>query len=237
MIVKKPYSITAIIKTTPDVTFFKFKAVDGSKLDFEPGMFIMLAHKDEQTGVEIARAFSLASSPNAETIDFMISMVHGRFTSYLDTAKVGDIYYVTGPHGQFKLDSTENKKVLFLAGGTGIAPFLSMFYYIKEKGFHIDINTLYSVRHPDEIILKEELDKLTHDLNMKTVITVTRPDNAENWLGEKGHINSEMISRNIPDFAERECYICGPLNFVKALKAALTELNISNDRIKADVWG
>lgn len=236
MVTKKPYRITEIIKTTPEVTLFKFKSVDGTTLDFEPGMFIMLAHRDPQTGVEIARAFSLASAPGSQTVDFTISMIHGRFTSNLDDAKVGDVYYVTGPHGQFKLDPAKTK-VLFLAGGTGIAPFLSMFYYIIDRGLKFDIDVVYSVRHPDEIILKEELERLTTALNINMVITVTRPENTEGWTAEKGHIDSAMISRHVADVTSRECYVCGPLAFVKAMKEALAALNVPKEEVKADVWG
>ncbi len=236
MIVKKPYSIAQIVKTTPEVTLFKFRSVDGGTLDFDPGMFVMLTHRDQQTGTEIARAFSLASPPGGQTIDFTISMIHGRFTSKLDSAKDGDIYYVTGPYGQFKLDSTRTK-VLFLAGGTGIAPFLSMFYFIKEKALQFDIAVVYSVRHPDEIILKEELEALSKELKINMAVTVTRQENTEGWHGEKGHIDSAMISRHVPDVTQRECYVCGPLAFVKAMKDALGALDVPKEEVKADVWG
>ncbi len=237
MIVKKPYAIVELFNTAKDVDVLRLKAIDDATLSFDPGMFVMLIYKDSVSGAEISRAFSLASSPDSKTLDFIIAMIHGQFTSKLDVAKPGDVLYVSGPHGQFKFDANKDKKVLFLAGGTGLAPFISMLRLIREKNLQIDVNLIYSIKHPDEIILKEELESYVKDLGMKMTITVTRDDGAESWTGEKGHIDANMISRHAPDFLERGAYICGPLNFVKAMKDALVSIKYPADKISADVWG
>jgi Na+-transporting NADH:ubiquinone oxidoreductase subunit F len=237
MIIKKPYVIASIEKTTPGVTIFGLRAQDGSRLGFEPGMFVMLFYRDPATGAEINRAFSFASDPSEDTIDFAIAMINGRFTSKLDTAKIGDVFYVTGPYGQFKLDTTKDKKVLFIAGGTGIAPFLSMLRHIKKSNIDMDIGVIYSTKHPSEIIRKSELEEFTEALKLRLVVTVTRPDGLEGWEGEKGHIDADMIKRHFPDVLDRGCYICGPLGFIKALKAALASIGMPEAGIKADVWG
>ena len=239
MISKKPYVISGIIKETPDVTLFKFKAQDGSTLGFDPGMFIMLHYKNPQTGEEIGRAFSLASRPDDTELEFAISMIHGKFTSKLDDAKIGDVYYVTGPYGQFKYTPDENKKVLFVAGGTGLAPFLSMLRLIGEKKYDTDVELIYSIRHPGEIIRKQELEDYKSSMHFNYLVTVTRQETDEDrlWQGEHGHIDSQMIGRHILDTPERTCYICGPLKFTKAIEAALISLGVDKKNIKADVWG
>ncbi|MDE1856135.1 MAG: FAD-dependent oxidoreductase [Candidatus Micrarchaeota archaeon] len=239
MITKKPYVISEIIKETPDVNIFRYTAQDGSTLSFDPGMFIMLYYKNPQTGEEIGRAFSIASRPDDKYLEFAISMIHGRFTSKLDYAKVGDLYYVSGPHGQFKYTATENKKVLFVAGGTGVAPFLSMLRMIEEKKYDTDVKLIYSTRHPDEIIRKGELDGYQSTLNFKYVVTVTRQETDADraWQGEKGHIDAAMIQKYVSDPTERTCYVCGPLKFTKAIEAALISLGVDKKNIKADVWG
>ncbi len=236
MITKVPYRIAEIIKETPNVTIFRFQSVDGTKLDFTPGMFVMLNYKDPATGQMIARAFSIASVPGTDTLEFFISMVHGRFTSKLDYAKVGDIYYVSGPYGQFKLDNS-HKKVLFIAGGTGLAPFMSMLRYINANHLDVDSILLYSVRYPNEIIRKSELEGFEKEMTFKAVVTVSRPQEGDGWTGEKGHIDSNMIARHVNDIGERECYICGPLAFTKAMGDALLSLNVESSRIRMDVWG
>ena len=234
---QKPYVITNIIRETPDVNIYSFRAQDGTRLDFEPGMFVMITYSNPAANEKITRAFSIASVPESDTMEFFIGMVHGRFTSKLETAKVGDIYYFTGPHGQFKFRPSNGDKVSFIAGGTGLAPFMSMLRYIKEKGLDTDVNLLYSVRYPNEVLRKGELDGFVNSLKMKMTVTVTRSDGAEGWAGEKGRIDSEMIKRAIPDLENRTTFICGPLGFVKAVKEHLKSLGYPDDKIRADVWG
>ncbi len=229
--------ITDMIKETPDVTLFRFEPEDKTRMDFEPGMFVMVAYVDPATKEKTARAFSIASAPSQDFLEFYISMVHGKLTSRLENAKVGERYYITGPYGQFKFSPDADRKVLFLAGGTGLAPFMSMLREIKLLSSGNDVSMLYSVKYPNEVIRKSELAELGSQINLKTHITVTRPQPGDGWTGQTGHIDSEMIKRYAPDFAERMTYICGPLNFAQAMKDALMALGVPSERIKSDVWG
>ena len=237
LINQKAYAVAEILHDTPDVDVFKFRADDSYRLKFDPGMFVMLTYSNKETNEKITRAFSLASEPEGETVDFFIHMIHGRITSKMEGAKVGDTYYITGPYGQFKFRPEEDKKVLFIAGGTGLAPFMSMLKYIDKLKSGTDVILLYSIRFPNEIIRKPELEMLEKSMGMKMVISVTRPQENDGWNGEKGHIDDAMISRHVNDIMDRTTYICGPLPFVKAMKDALAKLNVPNQKIKADVWG
>lgn len=236
-IMQKPYVISEIIHETPDVDTFRYKAQDGTKLSFDPGMFVMITYSNPETKEKIARAFSIASAPNSDTLEFFVHMIHGRFTSYLDTAKIGDTYLMSGPYGQFRFVPNEDKKVLFIAGGTGLAPMMSMLRYVENLNSDNDIVLIYSVRFPNEIIRKEELEGLEKKLKMKLVVTVTRPQDGDGWTGEKGHIGQEMIRKYAPDYKERKVYVCGPLAFTKAMQEVCTSLEIPSSMVKADVWG
>jgi glycine betaine catabolism B len=230
-------TITEMSKETPDVVLFRFESQDKIKMGFDPGMFVMIAYVDPATKEKTARAFSIASAPSQDFLEFYISMVHGKLTSKLENAKIGDSYYITGPYGQFKFSPSADKKVLFLAGGTGLAPFMSMLREMKLLSSGNDVSMIYSVKYPNEIIRKSELAELGSQINLKTHITVTRPQPGDGWTGQTGHIDSEMIKRYAPDFAERMTYICGPLNFAQAMKDALMALGVPSERIKSDVWG
>jgi glycine betaine catabolism B len=233
----KLYRIVDIIRETPDVNIFKFKADDATRIGFSPGMFMMVTCVKSGTNEKITRAFSLASLPDSDTLDFFISMVHGKFTSNLDTAKIGDGYLMTGAYGNFKFDKQNDKKVLFIAGGTGLAPFMSMLRQIKEEKLGTDVSLLYSVRFPPEIIRKGELEEMESQIGLKTVVTVTRHVDGDGWTGEGGHIDQNMIIKYSPDVKERVTYVCGPLGFVKAVKDALIAIGCAPEKIKVDVWG
>ncbi len=237
MIIDKPYVLAEIKKITPLVTSFSFKAHDGTGIDFVPGMFAMLKYKNGVTQENIARAFSMANMPSSESLEFLISLIHGRLTSKLETAKVGDVYYISAPYGQFKFDTESNNKLLFLAGGTGIAPFLSMLRFLEKNGTKADCVMIYSVKYGNEVICKEELEKMQKDMGIRLSVTVTRPTEGDGWTGETGHINADMIKKYAPDFSERVCYICGPPAFVTALKGDLQSLNVDSKQIKAEMWG
>ena len=237
MIIKKPYTLTEIVKLTPLVSSFKFKAQDGTEIDFVPGMFAMLQYKDPNTGEEIARAFSIANPPPSAELEFLIALIHGKFTSKLDTAKVGDLYYVSAPYGQFKFDINSGSKFLFVAGGTGLAPFLSMLRGVEKNGQKIDCKMVYSVRYPDEVINKEELLEMEARMGMKTTVTVTRPKEGDGWTGEKGHVDANMMLRSVPDLKDRVSYVCGPPAFVKAVKDGLLSLGVEERSIHAEMWG
>ncbi|MDE1823804.1 MAG: FAD-dependent oxidoreductase, partial [Candidatus Micrarchaeota archaeon] len=189
----------------------------------------------------LAKSFSIASDPASAVMElYIVKRSHMgtalEHTSHFVDAGIGDSYYVKGPYGQFRFIPSENRKVLFVAGGTGLAPFVSMLRQIDRLKSGNDVDLLYSVKYPTEIIRKEELGQLAKSINLKATITVTRPQPTDNWSGEKGHIDAEMIRRHSQDVAERACYICGPPAFVKAIKDALVSLGVKPERISADVW-
>lgn len=237
MILNKPYTLTAIDKTTKDVTTFTFKAQDGSSIDFSPGMFAMLTYVDKGTGQKISRAFSIANSPPSQELKFFISMIGGQITSKLAQAKIGDEYLISAPYGQFKLDPDFGEKLLFLAGGTGLAPFFSMLKYIIASGKKPDIELIYSVKYPYDIIEQKELEAMVAQLGGRLTVTVTRPAEGDGWTGNKGRVDAALISKCAPDVKERVSYICGPPLFVKALKEGLVSLGVPEKEIKAEMWG
>ncbi len=236
-VVKKLYEIIVSRPDTPEVQLVRMKAVDGTAMNFDAGMFVMVYGVDASGKECIGRAFSIASEPSAPEMEFFVVKEHGGHVSHFTETKPGDMYNVAGPHGQFKFVPGVDKKVLFIAGGTGLAPFMSMIRHLKKISSDTDAVLLYSVKFPTEILGKDELYQICKDLNIKLVISVTRPQEGDGWTGETGHINADMIKREAPDVLERVSYICGPLPFVNAIKDALVQLNVPKDEIKADVWG
>jgi Na+-transporting NADH:ubiquinone oxidoreductase subunit F len=241
-VVERKYFVTEKIDETPEVLILGMKPEDGKPNSFDPGMFMMVSGVDKQTGEKhVARALSIASDPSSINIEFFVikNPTHGDHIgrSHFMDVEINDPFMLKGPNGQFKFDPNKDSKVLFIAGGTGLAPFMSMLRHMKITNAATDTMMLYSVKFPTEIIRKDELNAFGQQLKLKTVVTVTRPAAGDNWTGETGHIDSSMIQKHVPDFAERMCYICGPLPFVKAVKDALSALNVPQQRVSADVWG
>ncbi len=241
-IIERRYSITEKIDATPEVLIIEMKPEDGKPNAFDPGMFMMLEGIDKQTGEKhVGRALSIASDPSSVNMEFFIikNPTHGEHIgrSHFNDVEPGDPFLVKGPNGQFRFDPNKDKKVLFVAGGTGLAPFMSMLRHMRIVKATTDVIMFYSVKFPTEIIKKDELDALQQQLSLKITVTVTRPVEGDNWTGQTGHVDAPMIQKYAQDFNERMCYICGPLAFVKAMKDALASLSVPPQRVSADVWG
>ncbi len=240
-VTEKIYKLAEKIDETPEVLTVRFSPADEAVIPFDPGMFFMISGIDSASKRCVSRSFSIASDPSSPEMEFYIvkrshvgtSIEH---ISHFTESNLGDQYYIKGPYGQFRFDPNENRKVLFVAGGTGLAPFVSMLRHIKVLNSGNDVDLLYSIKFPTEIIRKTELEGYARDLGLKTTITVTRPQEGDGWTGETGHINADMIKKHSPDVVERTCYICGPPTFVKAIKDALTSLGVKPEKISADVW-
>ena len=239
-VTERKYVLAEKKDETPEVLTLKFMPEDGQPCPFEPGMFMMIAGIDAQGKKYTARAFSIASDPSTPGMEFMVIKEprHGEHIgkSHFVDSKVGDVF-LKGPSGQFRFDPKTDRKVGFIAGGTGLAPFTSMLRHIKVTGSHNDAVLFYSTKFPTEIIWKDELNGYVGDLGLKLVITVTRPQPTDGWTGQTGHINPDMIRTYAPDFMERGFYICGPLEFVKAIKDSLASLGVPANKVSADVWG
>ncbi|MCL5115170.1 MAG: FAD-dependent oxidoreductase [Candidatus Marsarchaeota archaeon] len=241
-IVERKYFVSEKIDETPEVLIVGFRPEDGKPSAFDPGMFMMISGIDKQTGEKhTARAMSIASDPSSPNMEFFVikNPTHGDHigkSHFLDI-EINDPFLLKGPNGQFKFDVNKDPKVLFIAGGTGLSPFMSMLRHMKIVNAQNDIIMLYSVKYPTEIIKKNELAAFEQQLKLKTIVTVTRPADGDGWTGQTGHVDSAMIQKYAPDFPDRMCYVCGPLPFVKAIKDALAQLNVPTQRISADVWG
>ncbi len=236
-LVKKKYMVSELIDETPEVLLIRFKPEDGKPIAFDPGMFFMISGLNAEGKQQVSRAFSIASDPASPEMEYYIVKEHGGHKTHFLTSNPGDPYMMTGPHGQFKFVPSVDKKVVFIAGGTGLAPFMSMLRHIEKTNAGTDIVLLYSVKYPTEIIRKQELFKYSDSLHARIIVTVTRSKPEDGWTGESKRIDSDMIKKYAADYADRIFYICGPLPFVTSMKDAIKALGVNDQNVKADVWG
>lgn len=232
---RKPYVVNSVQIDADRVKVFSLDPKDGRNIAFQPGQFVKLY--DEKG--EKFRPYSIASSPEENNLDFLIKMVGGEFTTYLDTVKVGTTLYIEGPLGHFKYkyESGTHPKCGFIAGGTGIAPILSILHHIRKNNIRGDFVFFYSIRTKADILQKEKLANLGREIkNLKIVYTLTR-ETPEGWKGELGRIDQKMFERNCPDASERNWFMCGPLVMVTELKKILVGLGVQEQNVKFEGWG
>lgn len=221
----KKYKLESI-KKTGDIDIFTFSPVDGQPMIFIPGQFVMM-----YIG-ELKRAYSIASSPSSKNLVFGIKLVDGKFTSELPKLKAGDQVDIDGPHGHFGYK--QQKKCIFVAGGSAITPFIGMLEYINENKIEGDFKLFYSCREQKDICFSEFLSSLSSNKNIQCVLTLTR-DESSSWKGELGRINDNLIKKHVKNPAEYTWYICGPTKMLQDIKAIAKSFGATD--IKIEGWG
>ncbi|MBZ9811127.1 MULTISPECIES: hybrid-cluster NAD(P)-dependent oxidoreductase [unclassified Mesorhizobium] len=216
----------AVIDETHDVKTFVFSAASDRMFCFNAGQYVVL-HLTIN-GAAVARSYSV-SSPPTRPLDLHITVKRtpgGLVSNWLhENLRAGDEIKIEGPLGSFKLDGLHSEKPLFLAGGSGITPLMSMLRTLTDRASDLDQRLIYSARSPRDIIFRSELDALAARFpNLGVTCVCSRKD--PSWAGPTGRIDGPMLLRLVPDLGERTVYACGPEQYMKALREGLGEAGV-----------
>ena len=230
--------INEIIDTGKNAKIFRLTSENGYLPPFEAGQYINIFV--EIDGVRVSRPYSLSSSPRQRSYyEVTIADIQEGFVSnYMcHIAKVGDKISSTTPSGVFRYQPVfHSKKSLFLAGGSGITPFLSMTREILDSNKDRDIVLLYGVNDENKALYHEEFSNYAKNHpNFKYHLVVSGKDSK--WKGERGFIDSKLIARLVPDYNERTAYICGPQIMNQFCDQELRTLGLKNKDIRREMFG
>lgn len=230
--------VQSVTDTGKQAKIFRFVSEDGYLPPFEAGQYINLFTQIE--GVRTSRPYSLSSSPKQRAYyEITVARTRDGFVSdyLLDQVKPGDRFTANGPAGVFRYQPVfHSKKSLFLAGGSGITPLLSMTREILDAGLDRDVVMLYGCRNPEAALYHEELTAYSATFpNFRYHLVVSDP--VENWDGERGFLDEALIRRLVPDFAQRTSYICGPQVMNDFCKSALEAMGVPEKKIRREMFG
>ena len=236
----KEYSLKLleVIQETPDVRTFRLEYPKDRAFNFYPGQFMMVSFPNDPE-IKYGRAYSIASSPeNRKYLEFALDKV-AKFTEKMFSLKGGEVLKLKGPYGKFYFDENVRNNLLLAAGGTGITPLIGIIRYSADKKLSNKIKFLYSVKEPELIIYRKELESLkSKNRNFDYSVTITRPEeSSEEWGGRTGRIDVDFLKENMENAKEIICFLCGPNEFVKSVIAMLESLGVSKEQIRTDVWG
>ena len=226
--------IIKIIDEAHDTKTFRAEIPKNAPIGFFPGQFFMVRFSDNEI---LKRAYSIASSPTDRGfLDITMNLV-GEFTKKLWQCKVNDYLIFTGPYGKFYFNEYMKQDLVLIGGGLGITPLRSIIKYCADKQLPNKIKLLYSARKPEGIVYKRELEEFKEkNENYDAVFTVTRPEEEE-WDGRVGRIDEKLLKESIDNLGHTFFFLCGPLEFVKDIRAILEKLGVKKEQIKADIWG
>jgi ferredoxin-NADP reductase len=193
-----------------------------------------------EDGYQAQRSYSIASAPATGRLELTVEEIaDGEVSPYLsEELRPGDRLELRGPiGGYFTWTEAKGGPLLLVAGGSGVAPLMSILRYRKAIASDIPATLLYSSRSWDEIIYREELDRLSADPALRVVHTLTR-SHPDGWDGYTRRIDTAMLedATGGPE-PERLAYVCGPTLLVENVANNLVTLGYPPARVKTERFG
>lgn len=191
-------------------------------------------------GQAVRRPYSIACSPerSAETgaLELLVGLDDGGHAGpHLALRGAGDLIDLEGPVGTFTFPpALTHRRLLFVAGGTGIAPLRAMLDHALRRHPAERVSLLYSARRADEFAFLSELQRLAREGRLELHPTVTR-DGGE-WAGGRGRIGRAHFESVLHDGVDTLCFICGPGALVNEAVATLGELGVPRGAIRTEKW-
>jgi ferredoxin-NADP reductase len=222
----------AVIDETHDVKTFVFAPPVPRLFRFAPGQFLTF---ELPVGEEtVNRCYTISSSPaRPHTISITVKRKTGGVASNWlhDNLRPGDALRAVGPAGEFSTAVHPCEVRLFLSGGSGITPLISMVRYDRDVGADPDTLFINFARTPQDIIFRRELDLMARRACRLQVAHVVESASAEpGWSGHRGRISRGLLNLVAPDFRRREVFCCGPAPFMAAVRGLLREAGCNMTR-------
>ncbi len=234
IMLKKPYKVVKVVEERGNCWSLYLEPDGHEGMDFEAGQFAWITTESPFIFRENPFSFSTNADHDDAYIGFTIKEL-GDFTSTIKDMKPGQTIYVDGPYGNFSMDEHECKDLVFIAGGIGSAPVMSMLRTLAERKFHANVLFFYGNPTWDSIIYREELEEIDKAENIKVVHVLERPP--EGWEGEKGFINTEVLKRHLPEnYKDLTYFMCGPLPMINAVEACFKELHIPRTHVFSEQY-
>jgi ferredoxin-NADP reductase len=209
--------------------------------EFKAGQYLemTLINPSETDSQGAVRTFSIASAPYENELLVATRMRNTAFKRTLSTLPLRSDLKLEGPMGSFTLHKNPTRAAVFLAGGIGITPFLSMLRQAaKEKVPHL-IYLFYSNRRPEDAAFVRDLEDLAKsNANFIFVPSMSEMEKSKvEWQGERGFINREMLMKYLSDLRGPIYYIAGPPAMVAAMRQMLISAGAEEDDIRTEEFG
>jgi len=194
-----------------------------------------------EDGYQAERSYSIASAPDGEHVELTVERLDdGEVSPYLtDELRTGDKLEIRGPiGGYFAWDVSQGGPLLLVGGGSGVVPLMAMLRHRTVKGSDIAARLLFSSRSFEEIIYRDELERLAAtDNNLQVIHTLTRSQPPD-WTGYRRRIDEGMLAEVAWPATDRPLvYVCGPTRLVEAVASTLVGLGHDPERVKTERFG
>src|SRR5262249_24225275 len=209
-------------------TDFQFRA--GQAID------LTLLNPPETDTEGNTRTFSIASAPFDGDLMIATRMRDTAFKRVLRNAAPGLPVKIDGPSGSFVMHRKAEKQAVFLAGGIGITPFLSIIRQAEHDRAPQQLYLFYSNRRPEDAAFLDLLsDAAKRNPNFHLIVPMTEMDKSHReWNGETGFINKDMLAKHLSSLQGPIYYLAGPPAMVAAMRSMVTEAGVDEDDIRSE---
>jgi predicted ferric reductase len=230
-----PYEVRSISPERGNAWTVRLAPIGHGGAKFAPGQFAWITVA-RSPFADLEHPFSYSSSASDRDAPAFTIKAIGDFTAQIPQLDVGTRVYVDGPFGAFSVDRRPSaSEFVFIAGGIGITPIMSMLRTMHDREDTRAIHLIYAARTLEEMTFREELEQLQQRLHLRLHLVPTAAN--EDWQGLSGRINCETLGSLLPQSCrggDCEIYICGPPPMMDALEDALVELGVPLQRIHTE---
>jgi NAD(P)H-flavin reductase/ferredoxin len=217
----------------PDIRRLYLRLVEPGAIKFTAGQFVNV----EVPGSRVLRAYSMANPPSdRDHIELIVKLMpKGAFSSYLESElKRGDRLRLFGPLGRFKV-RLSYRSMLAIAGGSGMAPILSMLADLAEKGNARPVTFLFGARQEQDLYFRDRLESIRQRMPALETIFALSDERPPDWRGEKGLV-TDVLARRMPALKNCDAYLCGPPAMIEAAVPLLIERGVRERNIYFDAF-
>lgn len=186
-------------------------------------------------GILPNRTYSAANAPGSDAIDFHVRVYPGgKIGAFVSDLSAGQPLQLIGPYGQFRLSGNDWRPALCVAGGTGLAPVLSVLEHAAAVKDRRAIRLFYGARSRDELYCLDRINALTKrmpDFEFTSVLSHEPSDSC--WTGARGLV-TDHLAENVGDAFGLEAYLCGPPAMIDAAVEVLTRVGALEQDIRSD---
>ena len=214
---KFKYKVKSVNNLNKDIVEVEMEPVN-KKMRFSSGQFSFFSFKSKSLNKE-SHPFSISSSENDDNLKITVKNL-GDYTSILSNIKKGDNVLIDGPYGSFSCKNANNLNQIWIAGGIGITPFLSM---ARTLGSEYKIDLFYSVKESEEAVCLKEIEEFSSkNPNFKFYL----------WdASTKGYLNSGSILNLGIKVDDKDIFLCGPPVFMESLKNQFVSIGVDLKKI------
>lgn len=205
------------------------------EVEFQPGQYFIInlinPPYNDQKG--LSRHFSIVNSPTQKNKIVMATRLRdSAFKKSLQKLPIGTEVEIEKIGGHFVLPQSIERPLVFIAGGIGITPFMSMLFYIRDKELLHTVTLMYSNPDKNSTAFLEELEEMA-DKNPRFTLIMTMTKDPS-WEGETRHINADFLKEYLPNLNSYSYFIVGPPDMVDAVYKEAIKAGINEEYIKTE---